>query len=638
MRKLFLLILLAASGVLAAREDSTLISAAGRDTLLRSDLYPKKNDTYRFNPFFGVAHPIDSGLADLEQYNLIQRRGEEYFNTGNTGSPAYGLLFHLPSGDWFHSGFRRFEPYAFRKDSLKYYTVKRPYTELSYTLGLRTEQIFNGKFAASIKQVFDFGVEFNRISSKGEYARQNTNDNGFHLYGIYRSRNGRWGIHQDLLYNSFRVAENGGLGLDLFSADTSLPGSLLAPVRLREAETRQREVFYRLLPSFHLGKKVPVKEADTLEAKSVVIPEYSFRYRLEVGRERYDFQDYAPDSSYYLDFWQGADSARYSMQILRLRNGLEWQWSPARIRDKKVQWLNLMTEAGVMAEYLRISQTGRVVNSVPVSVYGKLSGNPLSGSKIHYLALARLYLSGYNQADAEFRGEFGLDAGRAGKIEASGSVLIRKPDWIFAQFLTTTGGWDQEVKRQFMFEAAGRYTLEKYGLSAGFRISGVKNMYYFDASRRPVMDDQLLYLTAHVSHRYGIRGFYIENELWYQRSFFSGAVRLPEWMSRHGIRYERRVFKKALLLSIGSDLRYYSSVNGYGYFPLSGQFYAQDGLRMKFYPVWDVYLSMKIKSVRIFLKGYNLSQGFGQKGYYMSALNPAQSRGFAGGVKWRFFE
>jgi hypothetical protein len=326
------------------------------------------------------------------------------------------------------------------------------------------------------------------------------------------------------------------------------------------------------------------------------------------------------------------------MQILRVRNGLEWQWNPARIKGKKVQWLNLMTEAGVMAEYLRIAQTGRIVKTIPVSVYAKVGGNPLSGSNLHYAALARIFLTGYNQADAEFRGEFGLDAGRAGKVQASGSVLIRKPDWIFGQFLTTIGGWDQEVKRQFMFEASGRYTLEKYGISVGFRISGVKNMYYFDGSRRPVLDDQLLYLTGHLSHRYGIKGFCFENEVWYQRSLLSGAVRLPEWMSRHGIRYERRVFKKALLLGIGTDLRYYSAVNGLAYFPLSGQFYTQDGLQMKFYPVWDVYLNMKIKSVRIFLKGYNLSQGFGQKGYYMTVLNPAMSRGFVGGVKWRFFE
>jgi hypothetical protein len=54
--------------------------------------------------------------------------------------------------------------------------------------------------------------------------------------------------------------------------------------------------------------------------------------------------------------------------------------------------------------------------------------------------------------------------------------------------------------------------------------------------------------------------------------------------------------------------------------------------------VVDVFINFKIRTVRVFLKGNNLLQGLGSKGYYTGYLYPADQRSFKAGVTWRFLD
>ena len=105
--------------------------------------------------------------------------------------------------------------------------------------------------------------------------------------------------------------------------------------------------------------------------------------------------------------------------------------------------------------------------------------------------------------------------------------------------------------------------------------------------------------------------------------------------TKHSIYYERHLFKGALWLDFGVDLRFRYQNNSPWYDPLLGSFYPTYQT-LKTYPVLDFFVNAKIKTVRIFLKVTNLTSAGG--GYFSAYAYPAADITFQAGVKWRFFE
>ncbi len=93
-----------------------------------------------------------------------------------------------------------------------------------------------------------------------------------------------------------------------------------------------------------------------------------------------------------------------------------------------------------------------------------------------------------------------------------------------------------------------------------------------------------------------------------------------------------------MLARFGVDLRYNSNFIANAWQPLTGQFYIQNEQNMHYTPVLDVFLSFKVKTLRVFAKANYINEGLGKKNYYTALGYPDRGRTFAGGLIWRFFE
>jgi hypothetical protein len=131
---------------------------------------------------------------------------------------------------------------------------------------------------------------------------------------------------------------------------------------------------------------------------------------------------------------------------------------------------------------------------------------------------------------------------------------------------------------------------------------------------------------------------HLDNYFCFQKNSNNAIIRNPTFYLKNSLYYERLAFKKAMLVRIGIDSRFISSYYANAYNPLIGQFYIQDEQKMKYTPMIDVFINMKIKTVRIFLKGNNLLQGVGLRGTYNAFLYPSDERSFKFGVTWRFLD
>lgn len=66
-------------------------------------------------------------------------------------------------------------------------------------------------------------------------------------------------------------------------------------------------------------------------------------------------------------------------------------------------------------------------------------------------------------------------------------------------------------------------------------------------------------------------------------------------------------------------------------------FYKQNNELMKYYPVADLFINLKVKSARIFLRLENIDQHLFSPGYFTAPTYPAADRGFKFGVSWMFW-
>jgi hypothetical protein len=640
---------------------------------LRSTL----NDTWYYAGEPNKHYLIDSSISQLHRYDIVHRDGPEYFNMGNTGTEAYSTVFNPSPTIGFNMGFHQFDPYTYTKDSIRYYQVIRPYAEIFYDLSIKKEQVFEGRFANFHKKTgILYGVDFHRINSPGTYANQKALDNGFSLYGIYNSKSRVFNIETDLIYNSFIVQENGGLTSDIFynGTSSSFLSQDLVPVNLNNAVLNYNEINWFLKGSYNVGKKYNERVNDTL-VRRVVLPVFKVSYQLNTERNRYSYFDINNDSAYYSQFsGQGfvnptqryistGDTLRYTSKYIKIGQRLGLDYDAKKLTsDSTYKELNFLMGAALDFDYYTVSEFGGGDKFSNLSVSGYLKSNPAVNPRLIYSASVAYYVAGYNQNDLMANGQVGADLRAFGRLTAGAGYQLKEADYVYHSFradsstalpyTNSTGtvsyithdnlsySYLNNFPKMSTFKVGGEYLLEKYGIKVSAYNYILKNYFYFSGPDMPAYESNTInMLVLYFANRFGFKGIHFDNDVWFQKSAGSDVIRLPLVSLKSSLYYERHVFKNALWFAIGGDVRYYTPFDANGYNPLFGQFYTQNQQQMKFYPILDLFLNVKVKTVRIFLEGTNISGLFGpQHGYYTAYYYPAADVTFRFGAAWRFFE
>ena len=620
------------------------------------------NDTWYYASEPNKRYIIDTAISQLHRYDVVRRDGAEYFNMGNTGTAAYPLVFNPSPNVGFNMGFRQFDVYKNQKDSVRYYQVIRPYVEIFYSLGITNEQIFQGRFANSHKKTFMYGVDFRRINSRGIYTNQKALNNGFNLYGIYNSKNKQLNIQTDLIYNSFVTGENGGLARDIIFKDSAVFQKTLAPVNLQAGQINYKEINWFLKGSYGVGKKYNERVNDTL-VQRVTLPVFRVSYQFNLDYGKYSYYDLAQDSAYYSGYLNTGDTMRYNSRYLKIGNRFGLDYNAKKLTsDSTYKELNFIIGASVNLDYYMVKEFHQNSNFTNLYITGYLKSNPAVNSRLLYKASVAYYLAGYNLNDLNADGQIGVDLHQFGRITAGAGYQLKESDWMYHSFRVDSSigvntinangtriiglldninySYLKNFPKMSTLRFGGEYVVDKIGIKVSAYNYVLNNYFYFSTAATPAYEKSAInMLVLSFSNRFGIKGFHLDNDVWFQKSAGSDVIRLPLVSTKHSVYYERHVFKHALWFAIGVDLRYYTPFKGNGYNPLTGQFYLQNDWELKFYPVLDVFLNVKIKTVRVFLMGTNISSFFGhQKGYYTSPLYPAADASFKFGAAWRFFE
>lgn len=578
-------------------------------------------------------HAIDTSITYFHQYNPIQHGNQMYGTLNNVGLPSYNRVFSPDlAADYI------FIPQALNKilysnDEVEYYKLIRPYTSLHYVMGPQREQNFGVGFDRMVSKSITLGLRFSIINSPGVYGRSFSKDNNLYLTGQYYTKNHRYGIIANYLYNQDKFQESGGLKYDsIFQLHLENDPTVI-PVQLNTAENRIKTKGFYVEQYFNLSPadSTNAKNKRKIDAGNI---SYSFLYQ----RNYMVYDDMASDSSFYNAFPAVFDSIQTYDSVYQVHMSNTIKWSNLGYNEDKLSrvfHLSFGVHFDRIEQKLAYDSTLSKFNEV--KPFGSIS---LWLFKRSYLdANGQITFGGYNNGDFELTGGLlqylGSEVKNIGKLRLGLHIINRMPAWYFSHYQSNRFNWNQELKKERFLILDGEYLYKN--ISAGARLQTLNNYTYFNDSVAPAQNKQ----TGTVLQIYGngtipIRSFGINFRGVYQTTTMGNIIHLPTFTGMLDLYFKGWIFTHHGKLQTGFQFSYFTKYYADAYMPELRTFYVQNNTAIGDYLMITAYATLKVKRFRMFVKETNLRGLTGIYNYYSSPHYPDVAPGVFFGVSWRF--
>ena len=641
----------------------TLQNAPQRDTTNRRNSNTWRDDPVRISFRRATSQVLlypDTSLHTLHRRPFTQSWMRDL---GNTGSPVRSLMFTADgAGRTGPSlGYHVFDVYRLNADSVFYYNTTRPYSNFSYNLGSKTEQIFSVFYTQNISPRWNFAVQYGKINSPGFYQLERTNQDHGSLSTHYTGPGQHYELFGAFVYNREQQDENGGITADSFLSDSRYSDRKTVPVAfynpqytvsssagLRSSVTNDLRDYNILIQhGYTWGHTDTLYNADSTQYHIQLTPRFRIAHRLEAGSERHVFQNYMPDPALYVSFAVPATPVPFPFPATTITatdsiySAQKWGWVDNRITlngflGKRQQ--QLLFSAGIgnrVDDFSTNYATGTTSDNI-LSNYliGDLRKEALAPGQWSYSGHAQLFFTGEAAGNFLLQAEAGKDlGGNWGALKAG-----------ISQQLTEAPYSDKLYETQFFTRAAdlgnesftriyANIRSDKFGLSVGVRNDFyTAYIYYEDIAGRvtngrlEVVDYTTPFTVTQVWARktFRFRSLVLDNDVLFQQAS-GGPVHVPALTGRHQLSVETYFFHHLLKVATGAEVRYNTAYKADGYSPLYNRFYYQVTDEISNKPELSAFFNFKVKRFRCYvmtdqlqaLLGYNniIAPGYPQRGF-----------------------
>ncbi len=550
-----------------------------------------------------------------------------HVNLGNLGNASRSLLFTpLMQAGWDH-GFHAYDNYNFTVAESRFYNTTRPYTEMNYLLGSRSEQLINIVHTQNVRPNWNMGLQYRLINSPGTFQNANVNHNNYRFTSWYQSPNKRYQNFVVLIGNKLQSGENGGIRNYGFLDSTGYDERFSIPTQLGETQVNSRNFFTTNIgtgtfftnATYLMRQQYDIGQKDSIVTDSTVIPLFYPRLRLEhtisYSTYKYRFKDdHVVDSAWYKNNY-GIDvrTPRDTFFMQDLWRDLTNDFSIYQFPDAK----NSQQFVKVGAAFQMLTGTldsGRVTpKEHNFYLHGEYR-NRTRNKKWDIEANGRFYVNGLNAGD--YNAYISLQryiSRKIGYLQAGFQNVNRTPSYIFDQ------------GSAFYLPSATPLTFSKENITNIFatldqpwyklKLSGsyylVTNLTYFSSRIQPQQASgvfNLLRITAEKHFPFGKRGWNWKTWIILQQRAGDGPVNVPLITTRNTIGYDGNLGFKNLNISFGLEGRYFTSYKAPAYSPLLGQYYFQDTTTVKLrMPDLSLYMHFRIKTFNAYVRGENIN-------------------------------
>lgn len=601
---------------------------------------------------------IDSSVSDFTARFPLKA---DYLFLGSLGNAAHSLIFQPNLKPGFDPGFHAYDLFKYTVENTKIYQTTRPYTELDYILGSKSEQTIKVLHTQNLSPTWNAAFEFGYAGMPGHFKNNNSSHSNMRVSSGFSSKNRRYSGNFIYITNRLRSSTNGGIVSDTFlnsnnsafdqrfNIPTNLGGdgdyaaNFFASSVNTGHEYRSRQIFFR--HQYDFGQKDSVINEEDSSVSHLFYARFRIQHSILYNKQSYIYRDNAlVDTGAYMNVYINQFGVKNPIVLMPLSDRYTDITNEAAIlvypqKDNQDQFL----KAGAGYQYLDAKHDS-VTNTTYNNLY--LLGeyrNRTRNKRWDVNANGRLYLSGLNAGDYTAAISLQTQLGKkAGILLLGFQNTNRTPSMVHDTISGFINYNYTGYQNENWTKLSGAYYLPQAKLKLFGNYYLVNNYTYWDTYTTFKQLNTLtsvLHIGAEKSFKLG-KHWNWHAELHIQTEA-TDAINLPLAYTRNRIAYEG-LFLKNLNLSTGVEFRYFLPYYADDFSPFNGQWVVQDTAKITNRPDIAAFLHFRIRSFRLFTRLENIntldiSRGFSfLDNNHAAPLYPTPGLVFRLGIYWSF--
>ncbi len=597
---------------------------------------------------------LDSSIYDFTK--KVPLPGN-YINLGNSGSAARSLVFTPAMISGWDPGWHTYDIYKFTVDESRFYNTTRPYTEIGYLIGSRSEQMINLVHTQNIMPNWNIAFQYRLINAPGSFQNQNTNHNNYRFTSWYQSKNKRYQAYLVMVGSKLQASENGGVVNPSNLDSNAYTERFNVPVQLGVNDYYTTNPFSTNITTgtfYSTGTFLLRQQYDIIGIKDSIVtdstviplfyPKFRAEYNIQYSTHNFRFLDENPQMDYYTQHYNFISTP----DTVLLRD--HWKdlindFSLYQFPDSKNPQQFL--KAGFSIQNLKGDFDAGSESFYNIFLHGEYR-NKTRNQKWDIEAFGKFYLNGYNSGDYNFSVSLEkTDCSKnLGYLQLGFQNVNRNPSFVFERESSfgfgvpgefhkenTTNLFASIERPQSRFKITGSYYLIS-------NYSYVHDYYIADQQSSLFNVLQVSLEKVFVLHQHWVWRAYVI----FQQKAGASPVNVPAIFTRNQIGYEGKLGFRNLNLAFGAEVRYFTPYKADGYSPLVGQFFTQNQTTIaQSLPDINLYVQFRIRSFTAYVRGENLNtmefspNGFGfTRNNFVAPYYPYPGFQFKLGIFWGF--
>lgn len=563
--------------------------------------------------------PLKKHLHGFHNYMPRQHYGTFFQKQSNPGH----ALKHLQLSpqmliNQYHGGYHfyhAFEPYLRTKNNIRYFSSKKPFTQLFYVMGSHNEQHLTVLHAQPLTANVFFSVEHKILHAPGIYQRSFSKHQSPVLNLRYRSNNNKYNALATYFHNSIKVEEHGGIQANTYFTDSATFNERqLIPVNLSEAQQVIRG------GGFHFRQSYAPWADSAMHPDSARMTIY---HDVFYQKDTYTYSDEGDTSGFYpqrpIDTIPVFDSV--AVNRFTQTAGIHFL-----INNTKI-------DAGLTHEYAQLWQNGgeKHFNRLEPKVMARYRGEEYGFSFLGSMDFFR-ETNQYTTRASLFRYL------PQGTMALHGGYHLARPAYMYQKFSSSYYNWDNTFQRSSIY-FSGLSVHNQYGsLSATY--FGLNNHIYLDTDGLPRQHGETVHLVQLKAHpRVSWQFIHLNSKLvWQYQADGDDLLRLPQLMAKADLYASFNLIRDVLNTHAGVQVLWHSAFQGSRYVPALRQFAHQNQQTLGNYPYMNVFANFIIDRARFFVRYEHLNALLGNRSYFLMPQYPMRDNAFQFGVSWTFYD
>jgi len=601
--------------------------------------------------------PLDTGLANFENYSVLYQPRDPKINLGSLGLPERDLLFEPNKTIGFDVGQHFLDAYLFLPQDVQYYKARVPYTNLTlFSSGVK-EQVFKAVHTQNINPQLNVGFNLDFIGSQGFYPRQNVGDFSGALFSWYESKNKRYNLLANYTFNTLKTPENGSILDDaIFTtpAASSYTTAANQPVRLQNSSDEIKNNGLYIKQFYYIGK------VDSSKKGASVLPTQRVAYALYYNTSKYLFLQNEPDIyTVFPDYYYSSTYSHDSLTVQHIQNAFNYSFylrpkSGGVIKNEVKLDLGLVqdyyhyqqfvTDTGIVNLYQRIIIQDRKQDKSFQDITLKGRAGYRFSDKILLDVDLQQVAEGRDFGNFLYDAKLTLSGGRkAGRIIFEGYSQNSSPPLVYTDWVTNHFIFHDSFNNQKTNSVSFNYINDALQLDLKAEYFLISSYLYFSAQPNGIdatptqLHNPINLLKISLGKNITFRHWHFDNFIVYQKTDYQNTLRTPEVYTYSSLYYSKLLFD-VLHSSFGMNVRYNTPYVAPSYAVGLGQFYNNTpNLTFSSYPVASVFIKATLIRTNLFLQYDYANQGLFSNGYYMINRYPGPNSGLKFGVSWTFY-